>query len=344
MSQSFDVLIYIGRFQPFHQGHSAMLQVALSRAAKVIVVLGSAGGPRTTKNPFTAEERQKIICESVLALDASRVKDLQFIAIRDYNDGQRWVQAVQAAVSKLVLPGASIGLFGHFKDSSSLYLKDFPAWPLVHQSNFGALNASDIRRHWWQDQGSTEAFNALIPAAVKKWMRSFKATPDFKVLMDEFAFLEHYREVWAAAPYPPVFVTVDAVVQCGDYVLMIQRGGQPGRGCWALPGGFLDQHERVADAAIRELAEETCVDLPWQALVDARQDSALFDHPDRSLRGRTLTHAFYFKLALPLPKITAADDAAAARWVPVRQILGMESQIFEDHLLILDHFLHLFKD
>ena len=66
MSQSFDVLIYIGRFQPFHQGHLAMLQVALSKAPRVIVVLGSAGGPRTTKNPFTAEERQKIDRKSVV--------------------------------------------------------------------------------------------------------------------------------------------------------------------------------------------------------------------------------------------------------------------------------------
>ncbi|WP_035059797.1 bifunctional nicotinamide-nucleotide adenylyltransferase/Nudix hydroxylase [Andreprevotia chitinilytica] len=344
MSESrYDYLVYIGRFQPFHNGHLAMLQQALRRADKVILVLGSAGAARNTKNPFNMAERQAMITAAIVEWDASRVADIQFVGVRDYYDGARWVAAVQQAVGAVVPANASVGLFGHFKDASSSYLSDFPNWPLVHQDNFGQLNAADLRQQWYADGGDVTAIADRLPAAVTALLQQFRRQPHFADLLAEYRYLEHYRTQWAAAPYPPIFVTVDAVVRCCDHVLMIQRGGQPGRGCWALPGGFLDQRERVANAVIRELIEETCLAVPSDVLLAAKQDQALFDHPDRSLRGRTLTHAYYFNLPLNgLPAITAADDAAAARWIPVRDLLGMESALFEDHLMILDRFLELF--
>ena len=57
----FDYLVLIGRFQPFHNGHLAVLQHALRLADKVIVLVGSAGQPRTTRNPFNAGERAVMI-------------------------------------------------------------------------------------------------------------------------------------------------------------------------------------------------------------------------------------------------------------------------------------------
>jgi bifunctional NMN adenylyltransferase/nudix hydrolase len=68
----------------------------------------------------------------------------------------------------------------------------------------------------------------------------------------------------------------------------------------------------------------------------------VFDHPDRSQRGRTITHAHYFDLQTrQLPAVTAADDAALAQWVPVTSLPDMEEQFFEDHFHILNHFLTL---
>lgn len=351
--EPFGYLVCIGRFEPFHNGHFAMLRQALAQARTVIVVLGSAGGARTVKNPFTAGERRQMIEGAVAGWDAARVADLRFVAVRDYCESVRWTAAVRAAVDAVpdVQPASAaaaqdaprVGLFGHFKDASSGYLNDFPGWGLVPQPSFGQLNAADVRQQWFEQQGELGELVHVLPPPVAAFLREFAAGGAFATLLAEYRFLQDHKKRWAAAPYPPVFVTVDAVVRCCGQVLLIRRGGQPGRGAWALPGGFLDQHERVADAVLRELDEETRFGLPKAALRQSCRAQALFDHPERSLRGRTLTHAFFFDLPLDaLPAVAAADDAAAVRWVPQQELLALEEQMFEDHLLILDRFLHLF--
>lgn len=162
--------------------------------------------------------------------------------------------------------------------------------------------------------------------------------------------LARYRQAWAAAPYPPVFVTVDALLRCRvphegaqqDHILLIRRAHAPGLGLWALPGGFLEPRERLLQGALRELAEETQLGVLAPTLVEALVGVAVFDHPDRSQRGRTITHAHYFDLKTrQLPAVTAADDAALAQWVPVSVLPAMEEEFFEDHFHILNHFLQL---
>ena len=66
--------VLIGRFQPFHLGHLALLQQALRTAQQVVVVLGSAFQARSPKNPFTWQERQSLILGSLPAQDAARVR------------------------------------------------------------------------------------------------------------------------------------------------------------------------------------------------------------------------------------------------------------------------------
>jgi bifunctional NMN adenylyltransferase/nudix hydrolase len=71
-------------------------------------------------------------------------------------------------------------------------------------------------------------------------------------------------------------------------------------------------------------------------------EAAVFDHPDRSLRGRTITHAHYFDLGeRELPEVQADDDAQAVEWVPVEKLLSLEDQFHDDHFHMLDHFLGL---
>ena len=60
-----DTIVFIGRFQPFHNGHLEVIRTALSKAKKVLVLVGSSNQPRTPKNPFTFEERRNMIYRSV---------------------------------------------------------------------------------------------------------------------------------------------------------------------------------------------------------------------------------------------------------------------------------------
>lgn len=90
-------------------------------------------------------------------------------------------------------------------------------------------------------------------------------------------------------------------------ILLIERGGEPFRGCWALPGGFVEHDEDVDEAARRELEEETGV----KGL--SLEQLHTFGAPDRDPRGRVVTVAFY--TLVPAGKLSprAGDDAAPVR-------------------------------
>ena len=62
--KEFDLLVFIGRFQPFHVEHKRIIDIALEKAERVLVLVGSAGSPRTPYNPFTFQERSKFILEN----------------------------------------------------------------------------------------------------------------------------------------------------------------------------------------------------------------------------------------------------------------------------------------
>jgi bifunctional NMN adenylyltransferase/nudix hydrolase len=109
-----------------------------------------------------------------------------------------------------------------------------------------------------------------------------------------------------------------------------------------LPGGFVEPRDTLHQSAVRELEEETGLRLLPETLALASRGVAVFDHPDRSQRGRTISHTHYFDLGeRELPEVEGADDAARARWVPVAELAAMEEQFFDDHFHMLDRFLGL---
>lgn len=99
------------------------------------------------------------------------------------------------------------------------------------------------------------------------------------------------------------------------YVLLIRRRWEPFQGLWALPGGHVDLGEHVIDAAGRELTEETGVQAARLDLV------GFYSTPGRDPRGRYVTGAYATWLP-DMPTPVAADDADAARWVPVPTALA----------------------
>ena len=334
----YDLAVLIGRFQPFHNGHAALLQHALALAPKVCVVLGSALQARNAKNPFSWEERAAMIGASLPPEQRDR---LVFLPVRDYYDDRRWGAAIQAAVQAHAAPKQRVALAGFVKDASSYYLQRFPGWSLEQLPQQGELDATSVRQIYFDgnDPDVTQALlGNLLPPAIAEYLRGWARLPHYPRLREEQQAIENSRKTWGNGP----FITVDAVVQVGEHVLLIQRRHAPGKGLWALPGGFLDGRERVLQGAIRELREETRLGLLDSTLEGALRGSAVFDHPDRSLRGRTVTHAHYFRLdSTHLPEIEADDDAALARWVPLAELPALEDQLFEDHFNILDHFLQL---
>ena len=111
--------------------------------------------------------------------------------------------------------------------------------------------------------------------------------------------------------YPHPAVTVDIVIftiEDDDLkVLLIQRGNEPFKGKWALPGGFVEIDESLRRAAWRELKEETGVNAAFLEQFGA------FGHPDRDPRERIITIAYYSLIPAERLTIKADSDAQDAR-------------------------------
>lgn len=344
----FDYLVFIGRFEPFHNGHAAVARHALARAKKFIFLVGSADTPRSIRNPWTVAERAVMIQAALDGLDGRLI----IRPLRDhlYNESQ-WIAGVQRTVADAIrgdgMDGeATVGLIGMDKDASSYYLKEFPQWRLVDVQHTETLSATELRRYLFA-AGDIDCHGALlmlrgnVPAPVYEMLEAFrKNSPAYAQLVAEYQFIEQYRAAWKDAPYPPTFVTTDAVVVHSGHVLLVRRRAEPGKGLWALPGGFVGQHEAIVDACLRELREETRLKIPVPVLKGSLKGQHVFDHPERSQRGRTITHAFHFDFpAGELPEVRGGDDADKARWVPVSEALDMGPKLYEDHLHILEYFL-----
>ena len=116
--------------------------------------------------------------------------------------------------------------------------------------------------------------------------------------------------------YPRPAVTADCVVitkEASPRVLLIQRGYDPYKGCWAFPGGFLKMDETTEQCAIRELEEETGLQL------DKVQQIGAYSKVDRDPRGRTITVA-YLAVIDEAKDVTGQDDAAKAEWFPLAEL------------------------
>ncbi|PPD55290.1 MAG: ADP-ribose pyrophosphatase [Methylotenera sp.] len=348
MSYKYDYIVYIGRFAPFHIGHNTVLQQALTQAKNVIVLVGSSFRPRNVRNPWTYIERETMIYTS---LSGDQFGRTHIKALRDYlYNEDAWVRQIQNVVDATIFniernkanvaidsTPLKIGIIGHSKDKTSGYLNMFPQWEPIEHPLVQNIHGSDIREMLF-DNKDLAYITGIVPPTTLNHLQNFIKTDDYVNLCDEHFFLKKYKSAWAAAPYAPMFLTTDAIVTQSGHVLMVTRGANPGAGLDAFPGGFLEQDEFMECGALRELKEETKIDVPVKVLRGCIKGSKIFDHPLRSLRGRTVTQAFHIELPPgPLPKVKGSDDARLAKWVPFNDVKS--ENCFEDHYDMFEYFI-----
>ena len=350
MEKEFDLLVFVGRFQPFHNEHKRIIDIALQKSKNVLVLVGSAGKARTIRNPFTFEERGDMIRGS---FDTSDQLNLIIKPLYDktYNDAA-WIKQVQTVVLDIALNVANngnsfhasgyndikVGLIGASKDNTSYYLKMFPQYKSVNVEIEADVHATAIRENYLTN-GWVQYKD--IPESVNNFLLEFSLTDAFTQLKSELQFVRDYKKQWEVSPYPVKHATVDSVVEQSGHILLVKRKAEPGKGLWALPGGHLNEFEKQLDGAIRELREETKIKVPEAVLRGSIRDHETFDDPYRSTLGRVITKAYHFKLAddVTLPKVKGADDAEKAKWVPINEL--REEDFFDDHYFIIQYFLGL---
>lgn len=344
----FDLVVFIGRFSPVHLGHQHVLRMARTKGKHVLVLVGSSGEPRTTRNPFTFEERLQMLKFKTMQGDKEKRYTYEPIYNYTYND-PKWEMQVQTIVNKTVhsiLPidtpddyQPKIAIIGHSKDETSYYLKSFPQWTHIEINLVGTMHSTDVREEYFKRGVIADH----LPTQTQHFLEQFKHTSEYEYIKSEFMFEERHADMWKAAPYPPTFNTTDAIVIQSGHILLIRRKNAPGRGLWALPGGYLGLKETMENSMIRELREETGIKVPDKILRACIKLRKSFDDPKRSSRGRIITEAFLIELndVGSLPRVKGQDDADKARWVPLTDFINMRDQMFEDHYHIVNKMLGL---
>lgn len=323
--------VFIGRFQPFHSGHQFLINESLAQFERLIIVVGSAGRARSTFNPFTYEERVALIKANL----GDDIKRVEFVAVPDvFYDEAYWCELVKAAIKKIAGKN-KVTLIGHTKDTSSYYLKEFPEWASVELANFKGLSATPLR--WEYLLNGTIDVNGFS-GATQKFLQEFKTREVFQWLQAEAQFIKNYQASWSQSPFPPMFVTTDSIVICKQHILLIERKYHPGKGLYALPGGFVEPGEWIKTGLIRELVEETQINLNLAALEQALVQIQVFDYPGRSQIGRVITHVGLFKLkARQLPEVLGSDDAGRAFWLSLEEFFEHGDKLHDDHFQIVQH-------
>lgn len=128
--------------------------------------------------------------------------------------------------------------------------------------------------------------------------------------------------------YPRPALTVDVAIvtlEPSPHVLLVRRKNPPFAGRWALPGGYVNENERIGDAAKRELHEETGVTTANLEQLYTSGD------PGRDPRGWTVTVAYLARVLPDQLKPQAADDAEAVGWFPLDQL----PELAFDHAMLL---------
>ena len=378
MNKQVNLGVFIGRFHPFHVGHEHVVRRALEVCDNLMIVVGSANMPRGLSNMFTEDERKEMIEACLSDSERSRVHIVSLEdSINGNSEWVSNVEAFASSmVSRLYSDKSDVkvSLIGHEKDASSYYLKLFPRWERIEVEAFDmegcVLSATQIREKlvgsisfWNQHLENASSklkaneFTANAPEimrgiamswldsrpqelsdAVIGYLRHYVQSDKFDIPCKEAAYVAHFRYPWRHSPYQPIFVTADPVVFHKGQVLMIKRADHPGRGQWALPGGFVEADEYIYEGSLRELSEETKLGLSEEELHEMRFHHHCYEDPKRSIRGRVITHTFGFQIpdSFERPSSEINDESLALAWVKVEDL--KRNECFEDHYKIVQHY------
>ncbi len=161
--------LLIGRFQPFHLGHLEALQFALSKVDKLWVGLGSSNKPTGKNNPFSAEERKKMILSSI---DDSMKNKITIYFIPDVDNHVKWIEKIDTIVPKFDIVFSNDPLTDHLYSKRTVQVISIPFL------NRDTLSGTNIRNLIINDQ----KWENFVPEGTKNFLINFGVKAHLKNL------------------------------------------------------------------------------------------------------------------------------------------------------------------
>ena len=367
--------VYIGRFQPFHKGHKAIVDLTVKMMKPgdtFTIIIGSADQQETERNPLSASQRKEMLsielkgypitiltindspynydlwiehlCAKMLGLKSATHEDFlekQEDFIKGFSNicivGMENVEEYIDRITKYYTYAPT----EHFNlGINSHIFSELDTQTSVHGSSIRALACSE-------DRGHLENFYSAIKDLVDEKVLAYLKTVNFPLIVYNAYIKGINYAASTGCKYNSCFMTVDNIVfdKFLDQVLLIKRKDN---GKLAIPGGFAEPYMNMKDNALRELEEETSITA--KMLKDAfvkidELEPTLIDAPYRDPRS---SHKCNFVSAVYvwqskvdalknfIPYIKAGDDAVDTVWLSKEECEDLPAWHFHaDHKKII---------
>lgn len=329
--------LVINRFSFLTNEHKLLMSQAAESNDVLIIAIGSSENASSMTCPFTYEMRKEQV-EHIMQSDELHTYSYRIVPIEDHPyDGIRWVTNAHSilfdTLNELSLSSYEVNVYT-FNNPSS-YDKMFP------RPTFNVRHVKSVL----SDESILENFfigdRSIFPDEVKRYYSDYSESEHYNDMFTEYMAIRHMKKSWESAPYPPTFVTTDAVVYTKGHVLVVNRNSDVGKNLYCLPGGFLPQSRTISSGIVSNLKKDTGIKVSANILASNVAFTHTFDDPMRSPRGRIITTAGL----IVLDRVTSIDGLPSVRnvkgnkthaqWMSLYDIERCKTAFFEDHYHII---------
>jgi bifunctional NMN adenylyltransferase/nudix hydrolase len=333
--------VVLGRFQLVHEGHLALIAKAIENDSECYILVGSADKSRNVCNPFTFEERKKMLGVSIFNMKLcprylyQKFNLKEILPVQDCDTDAEWINCIKNTIQDIKNNNkdSQVNLITCKKDDKTAnyidLIKEAKIFDNVievkpYLENGKIISAKDKRKEFFTNTPEYSCFWFSMDDYLEMQKKYIEAG----LITEDDLYYANYKE--EVKQYPRIEHTADIAVFHGNNVLLIKRGKAPGKGLYALPGGFVNQNETLKECALRELKEETGLVIADRLHVRLLRN---FDNPNRSRRGRVITTLYTTLLPEDYDiNVEAGDDASSVEWIEAGDALKMDKDaFFEDH-------------
>ena len=319
--------VIIGRFQPMHNGHKALITKALAENDQVLILIGSVNKARDFNNPFSFTERLQMITNVFAEVDG----DLRIHGLKDKPTEDEWLQEVIANVIAREEDPSKVVLYTSEKDEE--FYRSTLLYNVCVLDSHG-INATEIRASLYSPMLLSSGIAlAEVPKENHALLRDLGKQEDlFSVMGDErtSCILGKTKALRNHQWNNPIEPVCHAVVFHKGNVLLVKRNSVRGFGQWSIPGGFMAHNETTRVAALRELREETGIDL---MVLKAKEIAQAVEEniDDLSVRTLGINYAYVIDAAEEVEVTLDKNEVSEFKWCPLIDILTEHEVLFYNH-------------